>query len=76
MRKSEPSIIVIRRDLENKVWIRDHYNIEGNPESTYSGYVSVSTGLGSGEDASFVETIMADMFPNASVIISPPESQE
>ena len=73
MRKNEPTIIVIRRDAESGMWVRDHYTMDGVPDSDPSGYVTVSTGLGSGEDSLFVETLTSDMFPSASVIVSPPE---
>ena len=76
MRRIPPCIIVLRRDMKNLQWIRDHYDIEGHPESTYSGLVTVPTGLGSNEDSEFALTVTSDMFPHATVIVSPPEPED
>ena len=74
MRKIEPTIIVLRRDMEKLLWVRDHYFINGYPDEdagTYDG--TISTGFDSGEEPLYMEAVTADIFPNDIIIISPPE---
>ena len=79
MRKIQPTIIVIRRDNKRLIWVRDHYDIKGDPDedfTTSNGDVTYPTGFDSGEDAWFIVAMTADVFPHASIIISPPEPRE
>ena len=74
--KVEPTIIVLRRDIDLTMWVSDHYDSDGEPdEDVYTVYPSatLSTGLDSGEDAEFAQQVTIDLYPNAIVLVSPPE---